>query len=111
MDLVDAVYKAVRSFPRSEMFLLSQQMRSAAISNPANIAEGNGRWTTPDYRHFVIQSRGSLLELETEILIASRQQFLDEVARDVLLALTQDVGRLVNGLIRYLDEDPLKPEI
>jgi four helix bundle protein len=106
MDLVDAVYEAVGRFPKSEMFLLSQQMRSAALSIPSNIAEGNGRWSTRDYRHFVVQARGSAYELETHILVAQRRKFFTREQATVLLSLTKEVCRLINGLIRHLDGDP-----
>ena len=106
MDLVDAIYKCVGGFPKSELFHLSQQMRSAARSIPSNIAEGNGRWTTPDYRHFVVQARGSAYELETDIRIATRQRFITQAESIPLLALTKKVCQLINGLLRHLDGDP-----
>ena len=103
MDLIDAVYDAVKSFPKSELFHLSQQMRSAATSIASNIAEGNGRDTTADYRRFVFQARGSAYELETHILIATRRRFITEGLSHDLLASTQEVCRLLNGLVKYLN--------
>lgn len=106
MDLVDAIYDTVLGFPRSELFVLSHQMRSAALSIPSNIAEGNGRWTRRDYRHFLIQARGSACELQTTIHVAQRRRFLTEVDANRLLNDTRDVCRMLNGLIRHLDGDP-----
>lgn len=103
MDLVDAVYKVVNSsFPQSELYGLSAQMRSAARSIPSNIAEGRGRHSIPDYRHFLYQARGSLHEVETQIDMAQRQKFIDERNATELMKLANEVGRLVNGLIRMV---------
>jgi four helix bundle protein len=106
MDLVDDVYRAVGSFPRSEIFVLSQQMRSSAISVPSNIAEGRGRWSLPEYRQFLRHARGSTLELETQILIAGRQRFIDADMTRRLVESAQEVGRLINGLLRSTTKAP-----
>ena len=102
MDLVDDVYKVVRRFPDYERFELSAQMRTAAVSIPTLIAEGRGRWTVPDQRHFYLEARGSTLELETEIEIGARQGFMSSDDRDRLFRRTAEVGRLINGLIKTL---------
>jgi len=83
-------------------------MRSAALSIPSNIAEGNGRWTRRDYRHFLIQARGSAYELETQIHIALRRRFLAEESADALQKRVTDVCRMLNGLIRHLDANPVR---
>lgn len=75
IDLVVQIYAATGRLPRAEMFGLQTQMRKAAVSIPSNVAEGQGRETTPDYRRFVISARGSLLELETQIEICERLGF------------------------------------
>ena len=103
MNLVDAVYVAVRTFPSSELFCLSQQMRKAAIAIPSDLAEGRGRFTLADQRHFYREARGSTQELETEIEIAVRQKFIPRDAGNRLIAQTQEVGRLINGLLRHLE--------
>ena len=102
MDLVDAVYRTVRRFPREELFVLSAQMRSAAISIPCNIAEGCGRWTPAEQRQFARHARGSVLELQTQIEIARRQQFIDDKRRETLDTAAAEVGRLLNGWIKKL---------
>ena len=102
MDLVDHVYIAVQQFPRSELFALSQQMRTSASSIPSLIAEGNGRFTTADQRHFYRQARGSDYELQTQIEIARRQDFITTEQANVLTAQANEVGRLINGLLRDL---------
>ncbi len=100
MDLVVEVYKITNDFPRSETFGLSAQMRRAAISVASNIAEGAARRTTKDFVHFVHVARGSLLELQTQITIASRLGMQVE-SPDVITLATQ-VGQQLNGLLRAL---------
>jgi four helix bundle protein len=102
MDLVDAVYDATRSFPRSEIYGLSSQLKKAAISIPSDIAEGRGRHTLPDYRHFLYEARGGTQEVETQVEIAVRQRFIDAQQGQRLIALTHEVGKLINGLIGSL---------
>ena len=102
MDLVDAVYAAVRSFPKYEMFGLSHQLRSAARSIPQNIAEGRGRYTVADQQHFYRQARGSVYETQTEIEIATRQDFLSTETAEDLMKQANEVGRLINGLLNSL---------
>ncbi|HEV2720919.1 MAG TPA: four helix bundle protein [Thermoanaerobaculia bacterium] len=102
MDLVDAVYRTVRRFPREELFVLSAQMRKAAISIPCNIAEGCGRWTAAEQRQFARHARGSVLELQTQIEIARRQDFIDDHRSKALDTAAAEVGRLLNGWIKKL---------
>jgi four helix bundle protein len=74
--LVTEIYKATKLFPREEIFGLVSQLRRAAVSIPSNIAEGHGRLSNADRKHFVSQARGSVLELETQILIAHNLGYL-----------------------------------
>jgi four helix bundle protein len=105
MDLVDAVYVAVASFPASERFSLSQQMRSSAVSIPSNIAEGCGRYTMGDERRFFRNARGSSYELQTQIEIARRQHFIDEPLAMALVAQAEKVGRKINAYLNTLPKD------
>ena len=102
MDLADAGYVAVRTFPKFELFGLSDQMRSAAVSIPSLIAEGRGRHTRRDYAHFLYQARGSAHELETQIEIAVRQEFMTREVGRRLIKQSYEVGKLINGLLRKL---------
>jgi four helix bundle protein len=70
VDLVTAVYSISRSFPRTEMYGLTSQVRRASVSIPSNIAEGWGRNSAKEYIQFLTTARGSLLELETQLLIS-----------------------------------------
>jgi four helix bundle protein len=102
MNLVDDIYACVRNFPKDELFGLTGQLRRAATSIPTNIAEGHGRFSLRDFRQFLRKARGSALELETEIIIAKRQDYIGSDAESALLDKAGTVGRLINGLIRNL---------
>jgi four helix bundle protein len=102
IDLVEEVYKATHSFPRDEIYGLTSQIRRAAVSIPSNIAEGQGRRTTPDFLRHLSIAYGSLLELETQILIAIRLRYLTQAKCSEVMRLTAESGRLLNGLMSSL---------
>lgn len=102
MEFVSAVYEMTRSFPKEELYGLVSQMRRAAVSIPSNIAEGKGRITDRDRSHFYFQARGSLLELETQILIAQGLEFLTEMSAHALLERSSEIGRMLNSLIHSI---------
>lgn len=77
-------------------------MRRAAVSIPSNIAEGKGRLTDRDRAHFFAQARGSLLELETQILIAEQLDYLSDATAASLLGLSNEVGRMLNSLVESI---------
>jgi four helix bundle protein len=103
MDLADEVYATVQRFPKHELFGLSSQLRRAAVSIAALIAEGHGRYSLIDFRHYLRQARGSTQEVETELLIAARQNYISSEHADSLVARTGQVSRLLNGLIRSIE--------
>ena len=103
MDLVEVVYKATGQFPKEEIYGLANQLRRAVVSIPSNIAEGQGRSSSNDFRRFLAISCGSLREVETQILIARRLDYLNQAQTERLLNLAGEVGRLVNGLSNSLD--------
>jgi four helix bundle protein len=98
MDFVVLIYKTTGSFPREEVFGLTSQVRKAAVSIPSNIAEGQGRNTVGDFLHFLGVARGSLQEVETQILIAQRLLYISAEKQEEALVLSSEVGRLINGL-------------
>jgi four helix bundle protein len=102
MDIVVKVYAATQNFPKQEMYGLTSQMRRAAVSIPSNIAEGKGRSTDRDRNLFFCHARGSLLELETQILIAERLKFLEASQIKELTTLSAYLGRMLNALIQSM---------
>lgn len=98
MDLAVAVYKAADSMPKKEEYRLTAQMIRAAISVPANIAEGHTRATRRDYAHFVSIARGSNAELETLFLLAERTGLLTPDVIRPLRESTTEIGRMLNKL-------------
>jgi four helix bundle protein len=104
MDLVEECCRLSDRFPRSEEFGLRAQIRRSAVSIPSNIAEGNGRSTTGDYLRHVSIAHGSLMELETQFLIAGRLRYLDAAAIDNVMARTDGIGRMLTSLARRLRE-------
>jgi four helix bundle protein len=104
MDLAVACYRLSRSFPRSELYGLTLQLRKSAGSVPANIAEGRGRRTTAEFVRFVDISYASLMELETQVELAYRLEFCSEPEAAEILHDAARVGRMLNGLRSSLIE-------
>lgn len=102
MELVKQVYQMVARFPVHERFGLSDQMRRAAVSIPSNIAEGQSRQHTTEFRHFLYIALGSLAELETQALIAHDVAYLPAEELQAIEALISEVRRMIHGLIRQL---------
>jgi four helix bundle protein len=100
MDLVVEVYAVTKQFPDSEKYGLGSQMQRAAVSVPSNIAEGAGRESNADFLRFLTISRGSLSELETQLLIAQRLNYVADVSEQ--LNKTKEVFMLLKGLVRKL---------
>jgi four helix bundle protein len=104
MELVVETYKITRLLPRTEVYGLSSQIQRAAVSIPANIAEGHGREHLGDYlRHLSIAS-GSLAELETHFQIAYRLKLIGSNDLKPVFALADEVSRMLSGLTRKLKE-------
>src|SRR5215475_1984970 len=107
MDLVLDVYHATRAFPREETYGLVAQMRRAAVSIPSNIAEGRGRYSHREMTQFLVNARGSLLELETQIEVAQELKFFTEKVAIELLSRSHEVGRLLNGMLQHFKQPKL----
>ena len=97
------VYRDTKGFPREERFGLTAQLRDSARSVPTNIAEGKGRATNPDFRHFLIIARGSLEETRYHLFLAHDLVYLARPAYDTLESAYTEVPRMLNSLIRSLD--------
>jgi four helix bundle protein len=99
MKLAIRIYAATQPFPKEERYGITNQLRRAAVSVPSNIAEGQARFSQKEFHHFLSQARGSLVEIETQLLIAKDLKYLAPANADGLLAAADELGRLLNGLI------------
>jgi four helix bundle protein len=104
IDLSLSVYRSTETFPKHEVYGLSQQMRRASVSIASNIAEGKGHHSDKEFRHFLFHARGSLMELETQILLASKLQYLSAEQAGILQRMATKVGRALTGLINSLTD-------
>src|SRR5271165_6899577 len=100
--LVTEIYAAISKFPREEMFGLISQLRRCFVSMPSNIAEGQGRATKGEFIQFLSHARGSLFELETQLLIAGNLGYLAPEIRKRLAFQAEEVARILNGLLTSL---------
>lgn len=100
MELCQEVYRLSQRFPADERFGLTAQIRRCAVSVPSNIAEGYGRGRQQDYLRFLRMARGSLYELETQIVLAVRLGFIDADAAGPCAGLAREVDRILCSLIR-----------
>jgi four helix bundle protein len=103
IELALSIYRGSERFPKHEVYGLSQQMRRAAVSVASNIAEGKGHRSDKEFRHFLFHARGSLMELETQILLAVKLQYLSAEQSMLLQSAATQVGRSLSGLINSLD--------
>ena len=101
MELVLEVYRCTKAFPREEIYGLVSQMRRAAVSIPSNVAEGKGRYSRKEITQFLLNARGSLLELETQCEIARSLGYLAAADSVDLARRVSEVGRLLNGMLDH----------
>jgi four helix bundle protein len=104
IELVTAVYRATREFPKEEMYGLTSQLRRAAVSVPSNIAEGQARYSHHEFQHFLRTARGSLAEVETQPVIARNLEYLQEKDLKELMRSTSELGRILNALIAAVEK-------
>lgn len=104
MAIAEAVYLLTKSFPQSELYGLTTQMRRASVSIAANIAEGNGRETSGAYVQFLRMSQGSLKELETHLLLSQRVGLTQDVQIEPILGNCDKLGRMLRALIRAIQD-------
>ena len=103
IDLVVECYRRTRGFPENERYGLTSQLQRAAVSIPANIAEGHGRGSTKSFINFLWIANGSLKELDTHLTLALRLQYVKESQLQPALRLVDEVGRMIVGLRRSLE--------
>jgi len=105
VDLALLVHELTADLPKRETYGLSSQMQRAAVSIASNIAEGSARGTRRDFRQFVKLAEGSNCELQTQLLIARRLQYSSGPAYDVLDSLSDEIGKMLTALSRYLTQE------
>jgi four helix bundle protein len=102
MELAALVYKLTARLPREEMYGLSSQLQRAAVSIPSNIAEGHARESTKEYLRYLLVSRGSMAELETQLLLCQKLQLLSKENVEHALIVSDEIGRMIRGLQKSL---------
>ena len=102
MDLLVECYRTSKEFPREELYGLTSQLQRAAVSVPANIAEGQGREHRKEFLHHLSIAHGSVAELETHLQIAERLGYLYSGEVQSLLTRSEEIGRMINGLRKSL---------
>jgi four helix bundle protein len=108
MTLAESCYRLTRQFPREELFGLVSQIRRAAGSVPANVAEGHGRESTGSFIQQLRVAQGSLKELETHLILAERVGILSSAQLQTVLPECESLGRMVRALIRSLQDKPVR---
>jgi four helix bundle protein len=104
MDFVEAVYQASKTFPKDELFGLTSQVRRAAVSIPSNIAEGQSRRSSREFLQFLSIARGSLSEVETQLVISKRLNYLSREQLTDLQHKSAELGRVINGLTNAIQK-------
>jgi four helix bundle protein len=104
IDLAEQCYRATKCFPKDELFGLTSQIRRAAASIPANIAEGQGRESTKDFLRFISIARGSLMEVETHLILSRRIGLMDQAALESLMTKSDRISRMLAGLRKALEK-------
>lgn len=105
MDLVDEIYKLVKFLPKEETYALSDQMRRSAVSIPSNIAEGYERKSSNEFINFLSIARASRAELETQIYICVRQNYLKQEQVKNAFILCNEIQRMINKFIKNINEN------
>ena len=106
MLLVEMVYKATQGFPKHELYGLTNQVRRAAVSIPSNIAEGHARQSRAEFRHFISIAQGSKAEVETQIMIAQRLNYLASNDMNPILSLLLEISKMLTALRNKLTPNP-----
>nr|WP_315157217.1 four helix bundle protein [uncultured Flavobacterium sp.] len=105
IKIVVLIYKLTKDFPKEEIYALTSQLKRASVSIPSNIAEGFGRQTDKSFNHFLNISRGSLNEIETQLIIAKELEFIhNENIFDELLFLIEEEGKMINAFSKNLKQ-------
>lgn len=104
IDFVTEIYKATDTFPENEKFGLVAQLRRAAVSIPSNISEGSTRRSKVDFIQYLKIARGSAAEIETQLIIARKINFLSDESYNMLTETILEISKMLNGLIKSLSK-------
>jgi four helix bundle protein len=104
MELAEHVYLLTDSFPKSETYGMTSQIRRSAISIPSNLAEGHGRTSSKEFLHFIAIAYGSICELETQILLSHRLKYINVNDSETVLALLIETSKTIRGLQKAIKE-------
>jgi four helix bundle protein len=109
--VVTEIYSITSAFPQRETYGLTSQLRRAAVSIPSNIAEGQGRATKGEFIQFLCHARGSLYEVETQVIISRNLGYLTLEQQESLSGALAELGRILNGLIASLQQKPVRSSL
>lgn len=101
MDLCAETYRLVKLLPREETYAMSDQLRRASVSIPSNIAEGHGRDSDKEFVKFLCIANGSLLEVETQMLLCNRLNMINKNDTELAFSLISEIGKMIHSLIKY----------
>jgi four helix bundle protein len=104
LDFVTDIYLVTQSFPKSELYGLTSQLRRAAVSIPSNISEGAARKSPTEFKRYLHISLGSLSEVETQLLISRNLNYMSDENFESLINEQGNIARLTQGLIRSISE-------
>ncbi len=102
VDFVTEIYKTAAKFPKHELYGLRNQLQRSAVSVPSNIAEGQGRASRRDFHHFLATARGSLFEIETQLIIANNLGYISKADLKRLLADSRTINAMLCGLMESM---------
>ena len=105
MILTEEVYRLCVNFPKFEIYGLTSQLQRSSVSVPSNIAEGQGRNSRNEFRHFLGIALGSLAEMETQVLLAQRFNYITDQEAGKVLNLADETGKMLRGLLKSLTND------
>ena len=98
MEFVMDIYRSTRTFPKDEIYGLAAQLRRTAVSIPANIAEGQARYSAAEFYSFLGRARGALVEVETELILAQNLEYINPEQGQMLLNKASQLGKILNDL-------------
>ncbi len=103
LDLAEAVYQFCKAFPTDEKFNLEAQIKRSVVSISSNIAEGAGRGSNNEFKHFIMVALGSSFELETQLLLAGRLKYGQQSVLDHLMIQVEEVQKMLSGLHKSIN--------